>query len=110
MQESELESHDIRSYMVDEESVNHFNEGLKKLADGLIYSALTKYSFNGKIVFLNETLTPIRDEYNVLTRICVISKNITHEIERVQDYERQIADLKSENEILTNKVNALSAN
>ncbi len=110
MQESELESHDIRSYMVDEESVNHFNEGLKKLADGLIYSALTKYSFNGKTVFLNETLTPIRDEYNVLTKICVISKNITHEIERVEDYERQIAELKSENEILTNKVNALSAN
>ena len=110
MQSSELESHDIRSYMVDEESVNNFNEALKKLADGLIYSALTKYSFNGKIVYLNETFTPIRDEYNVLTKICVISKNITDSIEHVFELERQIADLKSENELLNNKMQAMTTN
>ena len=110
MQYSEIDSHDIRSYMVDEESIKNFDEGLKKLADGLIYSALTRYSFNGKVVFLNETFTPIRDEYNVLTKICVISKNITHSIEHVKGLEQQIADLKSENEMLNNKVIALSAN
>jgi hypothetical protein len=110
MQASELESHDVRSYMVKEESVKNFDEGLKKLADGLIYTALTKYSFNGKIVYLNETYTPIRDEYNVLTKICVISKNITSEIENVRGLKRQIADLKNENELLNNKVTALSAN
>lgn len=110
MQASELESHDVRSYMVKEESVKNFDEGLKKLADGLIYTALTKYSFNGKIVYLNETYTPIRDEYNVLTKICVISKNITSEIENVRELKRQIADLKNENELLNNKVTALSAN
>ena len=110
MQASELESHDIRSFMVKEESIKNFNEALKKLADGLIYSALTKYSFNGKIVYLNETYTPIRDEYNVLTKICVISKNITMEIENVRELKRQIADLKNENELLTNKVTALTTN
>ena len=108
MQAAELESHDIRSYMLSEESVNNFNEALKKLADGLIYSALTKYSFNGKIVYLNETFTPIRDEYNVLTKICVIAKNITDSIEHVNELERQIAELKSENELLNNKM--LAAN
>ena len=110
MQASELESHDIRSYMLSEESINNFNEALKKLADGLIYSALTKYSFNGKVVYLNETFTPIRDEYNVLTKICVISKNITDSIEHVNELERQIAELKSENELLNNKMQAMNAN
>lgn len=110
MQFSELDSHDIRSFMMDEESVNNFNEALKKLADGLIYTALTRYSFNGKVVFLNETFTPIRDEFNVLTKICVIAKNITPEIERMHSFQQQMAELKSENELLSNKVAALSAN
>lgn len=110
MQYAELDSHDVRSYMMDEESVKNFEEGLKKLADGLIYIALTRYSFNGKIVYLSETYTPIRDEYNVLTKICVIAKNITHQIENVNGLQQQIAELKSENEVLSNKIIALSAN
>ncbi len=110
MQYSEIDTHDIRSYMVEDESINNFNEGLKKLADGLIYTAMTKYSFNGKVVVLNETFTPIRDEYNVLTKICVISKNITPAIERMDALEAQINELKAENELLNNKVMALSAN
>ncbi|MBR4327485.1 MAG: GAF domain-containing protein [Bacteroidales bacterium] len=110
MQYTELDSHDVRSYMLEEESIKNFDEGLKKLADGLIYSAVNKYSFNGKQVYLSEIYTPIRDEYNVLTKICVIAKNITHQIENVNDLNRQIAELKAENEILNNKVMALSAN
>ncbi|MCR5453842.1 MAG: GAF domain-containing protein [Bacteroidales bacterium] len=110
MQFAELDSHDIRSFMVEEESVKKFDEALNKLADGLIYTALTKYSFNGKVFFLNETFTPIRDEYNVLTKICVVAKNITHEMENVNSLHRQVAELTSENELLNNKLIALTSN
>ncbi len=110
MQYSELDAHDVRSYMLEEDSIKNFNDALKKLADGLIYTAVNKYSFNGKAVFLSETYTPIRDEYNVLTKICVIAKNITPQIENVNALQQQIAELKSENELLNNKVLALSPN
>lgn len=110
MQYSELDSHDIRSFMADEESVKNFDDGLRKLAEGLIHSALTKYSFNGKTVYLNEIFTPIRDEFNVLTKICVIAKNITSEIDNMNNIQRQISELKSENELLINKIIALTSN
>lgn len=104
MQFSELDNRDIRSFMTTDEEINVFNEGLKKLADGLIHSALTRYSFNGKTVFLNETFTPIRDEYNVLLKICVISKNVTKPMEYNISLERQVAELTAEKDLLEKRL------
>lgn len=104
MQFSELDNRDIRSFMTTDEEINVFNEGLKKLADGLIHSALTRYSFNGKTVYLNETFTPIRDEYNVLLKICVISKNVTKPMEYSISLERQVAELTAEKDLLEKRL------
>ncbi len=105
----ELDNRDIRSFMNNDEDINSFNEGMKRLADGLIYSAVTQYSFNGKVLYLNETFSPIRDEYNVLLKICVVSKNVTSHIEKNNELQNKILELQRDNEMLHQKIEMLGA-
>lgn len=100
----EIENHDIRSFMSNQSDVEGFATILAKLSDGLIQSSITKYVFDGKVVYLNETFTPLRDEYNVLTKVCVIASNVTQNLNKIADLERQISDLKSENELLNARI------
>jgi hypothetical protein len=65
---------------------------------------MTKYVFDGKTVYLNETFTPFRDEYNVLLKISVVSQNITQSVNRLNELERQVTDLKADNEVLNARV------
>ncbi len=101
---NEIENHDIRSFMANPADVEAFNNAMTKLSEGLIHTSIVKYIFDGKTVYLSETFTPFRDEYNVLTKICVVSNNITANINKVMDLERQVNDLKSDNEILSAKL------
>ncbi|MBQ3656985.1 MAG: GAF domain-containing protein [Bacteroidales bacterium] len=100
---NEIENHDIRSFMASQDAEN-FNAILGKLSEGLIHTGTTKYVFDGKTVFLNETFTPFRDEYNVLVKICVIANNITQSVNRLNELERQVNDLKADNEILNARI------
>ena len=103
----DIENHDIRSFMTKDEDIASFNEGLKRLADGLIYSNISSYSFNGKVLHLNETFTPIRDEYNVLLKICVVAKNYTSSIEKINELQNKILELQRDNDMLQQKVGML---
>ncbi len=100
----ELENHDLRSFMTQDDDIKAFNDGMKRLADGLIYSAVSRYAFNGKVFWLNETFTPIRDEYNVLLKICVVAKDFTAEYEKIAELESKISELKGDNEALQDKM------
>jgi methyl-accepting chemotaxis protein len=101
---NEIENHDIRSFMAGSQEVENFNNILNKLSEGLIYTGMTKYVFDGKTVYLNETFTPFRDEYNVLLKISVVSQNITQSVNRLNELERQVTDLKADNEVLNARV------
>ena len=101
---SEIENHDVRSFMTNAQDIENFNNILSKLSEGLIHTGITQYTFDGKTVYLNETYTPFRDEYNVLTKICVVANNVTHNMNKVLDLERQLGDLKNENEILNTRL------
>jgi len=101
---SEIENHDIRAFMAETQEVENFNNIFLKLSDGLIQSRTAKYVFDGKTVYLNETLTPFRDEYNVLTKVSVVAKNVTQSMNRINELERQVTDLKADNEILNAKI------
>ena len=100
---NEIENHDIRSFMTGQD-VENFNAILGKLSEGLIHTGTTKYVFDGKTVYLHETFTPFRDEYNVLIKICVIAQNITQNVNRTAELERQVNDLKADNEILNARI------
>lgn len=100
---NEIENHDIRSFMSSQD-VENFNTILGKLSEGLIHTGTTKYVFDGKTVYLHETFTPFRDEYNVLVKICVIAQNITQNVNRTAELERQVNDLKADNEILNARI------
>ncbi|MCR4559812.1 MAG: GAF domain-containing protein [Bacteroidales bacterium] len=100
---NEIENHDIRSFMSSQD-VENFNTILGKLSEGLIHTGTTKYVFDGKTVYLHETFTPFRDEYNVLIKICVIAQNITQTVNRTAELERQVNDLKADNEILNARI------
>ncbi|MCQ2252413.1 MAG: GAF domain-containing protein [Bacteroidales bacterium] len=104
---SEIENHDIRSYMADTDVANSFGEVLLKLTDGLIHNAVHQYVFNGRTVYFNETFTPIRDEYNMLVKICVVSRNITNDIEKYKQMEQQLAECKQEIDVLQQKLSTL---
>ena len=101
---SEIENHDIRAFMAETQEVENFNNIFLKLSDGLIQSRTAKYVFDCKTVYLNETLTPFRDEYNVLTKVSVVAKNVTQSMNRINELERQVTDLKADNEILNAKI------
>ena len=100
---NEIENHDIRSFMSSQD-VENFNTILGKLSEGLIHTGTTKYVFDGKTVYLHETFTPFRDEYNVLIKICVIAQNITQTVNHTAELERQVNDLKADNEILNARI------
>ncbi len=100
---NEIENHDIRSFMSSQD-VENFNTILGKLSEGLIHTGTTKYVFDGKTVYLHETFTPFRDEYNVLIKICVIAQNITQNVNHTAELERQVNDLKADNEILNARI------
>jgi len=107
MQQAELENHDVRSFMTQDGDIKGFNDGMRRLADGLIHSAINRYAFNGKEYFLNETYTPIRDEYNVLLKICVLAKDVTDEYTKITELEARNAELKSDNEVLREKLSSI---
>ncbi len=89
----ELENHDVRSFMTQDADIKAFNDSMRRLSDGLIHSAITRYSFNGKEFYLSETFSPVRDEYNVLLKICVVAKDMTSEYQRISDLENRVTAL-----------------
>ena len=99
----DIEAKDIRSFMVEKEEVEKFNGIIEHLSQGLVHAQINHYKFNDKEFYLNEIYTPTRDDQNVLKSVMVISKNITDQIMHVKELERQIAELKSENEYLKAK-------
>lgn len=99
----DIEAKDIRSFLVEKEEVDKFNTIIEHLSQGLVHAQINHYKFNGKEFYLNEIYTPTRDEQNVLKSVMVISKNITDQIMYVKDLERQIGELKNENEFLKTK-------
>lgn len=99
----DIEAKDIRSFLVEKEEVDKFNTIIEHLSQGLVHAQINHYKFNGKEFYLNEIYTPTRDEQNVLKSVMVISKNITDQIMHVKDLERQIGELKNENEFLKTK-------
>lgn len=99
----DIEAKDIRSFMVEKEEVEKFNTVMNNLSQGLVHAQTNHYKFNGKELYLNEIYTPTRDDQNVLKTVMVISKNITEQIIHVKELERQIGELKSENEFLKSK-------
>ncbi|MBP5503125.1 MAG: GAF domain-containing protein [Bacteroidales bacterium] len=99
----DLEAKDIRSFMVEKEEVDKFNGIMEHLSQGLVHAQINHYKFNGKEFYLNEIYTPTRDDQNVLKSVMVISKDITDNIMHVKDLERQIAELKNENDFLKTK-------
>ena len=99
----DIEAKDIRSFMVEKEEVDKFNTIIEHLSQGLVHAQINHYKFNGKEFYLNEIYTPTRDDQNVLKSVMVISKNITDQIMHVKDLERQIGELKNENEFLKTK-------
>ncbi len=101
---NEIENHDIRSFMADPADVEKFTSVMSKLSEGLIHSGVTKYFFDGKVVYLSETFSPLRDEYNILIKVCVIAINVTEHVNRAIDLERQIGDLKAENDVLNTRL------
>ena len=96
----DIEAKDIRSFMVDKEDEDKFNNIVEHLSQGLVHAQVNHYKFNGREFYLNEIYTPTRDDQNVLKSIIVISKNITDQIMHVKDLERQISALKNENDFL----------
>ena len=76
---------------------------MEHLSQGLVHAQINHYKFNGKEFYLNEIYTPTRDDQNVLKSVMVISKDITDNIMHVKDLERQIAELKNENDFLKTK-------
>lgn len=99
----DIEAKDIRSFLVEKEEVDKFNTIIEHLSQGLVHAQINHYKFNGKEFYLNEIYTPTRDDQNVLKSVMVISKNITDQIMHVKDLERQIGELKNENEFLKTK-------
>ena len=99
----DIEAKDIRSFMIEKEEVDKFNGIMEHLSQGLVHAQINHYKFNGKEFYLNEIYTPTRDEQNVLKSVMVISKDITEQIMHVKDLERQIGELKNENEFLKTK-------
>ncbi|MBR4440127.1 MAG: GAF domain-containing protein [Bacteroidales bacterium] len=99
----DIEAKDIRSFMVEKEEVEKFNGIIEHLSQGLVHAQINHYKFNDKEYYLNEIYTPTRDDQNVLKSVLVISKNITDQIVHVKELERQISELKSENEYLKAK-------
>ena len=99
----DIEAKDIRSFMVDKDDEAKFNNIMEHLSQGLVHAQINHYKFNGKEFYLNEIYTPTRDDQNVLKSVIVISKNITEQIMHVKDLERQIGELKNENEFLKTK-------
>lgn len=91
---------DIRSFLADDSQKEDFELNLKKLAEGLICSGVTHYFTNSKERYFVETYTPIRDAYNVLLRVAVISQDVTSFYRKNNDLQRQIDDLKVELEII----------
>ncbi|MCQ2973632.1 MAG: GAF domain-containing protein [Bacteroidales bacterium] len=101
---SDIEGKDIRTFMPNEQDVEKFNHLMNHLQEGLVRAQVNNYTFNNKEYHFSEIYTPIRDEYNVLTSVIVISKNITENINHLNDLTRQIAELKSENELLEERL------
>ena len=91
---------DIKSFMATKDEQERHLENMKKFAEGLSFSGVTKYTMNGKIVYMNETFTPIRDSYNMLVKIAVVAANVSTMYNNNLDLSRQVEDLKNEIEIL----------
>lgn len=100
---SDIENKKLSDFLYSEEDKKQFSDILVELNAGNPYSGMSHYYFNEKHKWFDETFTPIRNIDGEITKIFVISNNLTaYKLEEI-DLKRQIDDLKTELEILKNR-------